>query len=161
MVCLLLLAVPVIATSEDDIAQGVDDDAIVVFFQGIETSFKGRQIKEMMRNLDKEFSYTMTYRTDGELSILSNDLETYIYDLRFLFMSNPVIHEYSVDVDDIERSGEDILVKVKITSILELDGLINSCSAASRYRLQQAVDRLFIMDVKGEAVCTNTQVKDN
>jgi hypothetical protein len=71
------------------------------------------------------------------------------------FKSKPEIQEYTIVVDDILRSGDDIMVLARIKSVVQFNGMINSSDASSNYHVQYVNDKFLIKDVRGDATCFN------
>ncbi|GAB4343051.1 MAG: hypothetical protein Kow0089_18560 [Desulfobulbaceae bacterium] len=108
--------------------------------------------------MNRDFSYTMTYTTDGVFTYLQSDAEKYRESLGAFFKSKPVIHEYTITVRDIQRTGDDVMVLAEIRSVVELSGIVNDCTASSNYHLSREKGRLVIRDVRGDASCANRGV---
>ncbi len=138
-------------------AAETDDEQVLSFFMSVEDSFRRMQIPDIMKYIHKDFSYIMTYSTDGIFSFLVSDSKKYRESLGSFFKSKPVIHEYEIGVESIQRTGEDIMVLARITSVVELNGIINSCDASSNYYVQYANGGFLIRDVRGDATCSNTR----
>lgn len=157
--CLLFSVLAVFSVTNIH-AEGADNEEVEVFFQYVEESFKSKDITEVIEHIHKDFSYIMTYSSNNSFSFLESDFEKYRVNVGAFFKSKPVIHEYSITVDDIQRSGEDILVLARLKSVVQLNGIMNSCDASSNYLIQKIDDEYFIKEVRGDADCTNTHVEE-
>ena len=156
---LLLLVLPGNLRAEEIAAVQGDDQEVAALFQAVETSFKNKRVQDLIANVHRDFSYTMTYSTDDSFSALKNDIATYRESLGAFFQSNPEIQDYAIKVEQIERSGEETLVLARIRSVVQLNGVVNSCEAFSNYTLLHEKGRLLIKTIRGDATCANTQAK--
>jgi hypothetical protein len=153
---LLLLSMAVAATAEP-VGDGAADPEVVALFQSLEQAFRRKSVQDIIANLHQDFIYDMTYRTDGALSALKNDLQQYRESLGAFFLSNPDIVDYRIMVESADASGREVTVQARIISVVRLNGIVNSCDASSGYSLLRANGRLLIKGVRGEAACTNTK----
>lgn len=134
------------------------DEDVIAFFRNLENSFLERDFSPIVKNLHKDFSYIMTYSTDDNISFLESDVKDYRKNVGSFFLSKPNIHEYSIKVEDIQYFGEDIMVLIRIKSVVELYNIINSCDASSNYHLQYIDNHLVVRDIRGDATCFNTKM---
>ena len=153
-ICLLLVMI-VVSFSGNIHAADPDDGKVVAFFQSVEESFKKKDIPEIIGHVHRDFSYIMTYSTNENFSFLESDFEKYRANVGSFFKSKPEILEYSIVVDDIQRSGEDIMVLARLKSVVQLNGIINSCDASANYLIQKVNKEYLIKEVRGDATCTN------
>lgn len=151
----LLLVVLVVSFSGNIHAADPDDEEVAAFFQSVEESFKKKDIPEIIGHIHEDFSYIMTYSTNGNFSFLESDFEKYRANVGSFFKSKPEMLEYSIVVDDIQRSGEDIMVLARLKSVVQLNGIINSCDASANYLIQKINNEYLIKEVRGDATCTN------
>jgi hypothetical protein len=140
-------------------ATDADVGEIVAFFQSVEESFKKKDIPEIIGHIHKDFSYIMTYSTNENFSFLESDFEKYRANVGSFFKNKPEILEYSIIVDDIQRSGEDIMVLARLKSVVQLNDIINSCDASANYLVQKVNNKYLIKEVRGDADCTNMLVE--
>jgi len=138
-------------------AEEPDDEQVLSFFQSVEDSFRGMNIPDIMVYIHRDFSYIMTYSTDGIFSYLVSDSKKYRENLGAFFKSKPEIRDYEITVDAIERSRDDIMVLARIRSVVQLNGIINSCDASSNYYVQYQDGGFYIKDVRGDATCSNSR----
>lgn len=151
----LLLSVFVISPAEE-IALGKADQEVTAFFRSVEAAFRNKRVQDIVANLHPDFFYIMTYSTDGAFSTLESDIGQYRKSVASFFQSAPEILDYTILVERIERSGKEIMVLARIKSVVRLNGIVNTCDAASNYSLLQENGRLIIKDVRGNATCSNT-----
>lgn len=155
----LLLLVLVVSFSGIARAERPDDQDVVAFFRTVEESFREKNVPEIIGHVHKDLSYVMTYSTNENFSFLESDYDNYRANVGAFFKSKPEIHEYSILIEDIRRSGGDVMVLARLKSVVQLEGIINSCDASSNYLLQKINHDYLIREVRGDATCTNTKVK--
>jgi len=155
--CLLFL-LPVFSFPGTIYSAGADDADVIAFFRSVEDSFRNQDVNEIVGHVHRDLSYIMTYSTNDNFSILESDFEKYRTNVISFFKSRPKIREYSITVDDIHRSGNDVMVVVRLKSVVLLNGTITSCDASSNYLIQKVNSAYLIRDVRGDATCTNTEV---
>lgn len=142
-------------------AYGIEasDEAVRDFFRSVEEAFRDKDVPELISHIGDTFIYVMTYSNGDDFTYLESDYSRYRKSVGSFFMSKPVIHEYSILVEDIQRKGEDINVLAKVRSVVELNEIINSCVAASNYQLNYVAGEFIIKGVRGNANCANEPVK--
>jgi len=153
----LVQAVFVISPAEEFATVKAEDREVTAFFRSVEVAFRNKRVQDIVANLHRDFSYIMTYSTDGAFSALESDIGQYRKSVASFFQSDPEILDYTIIVEGIERSGEEIMVLARIKSVVRLNGIVNTCDAASNYSLLQENGRLIIKDVRGDATCSNTK----
>ena len=158
MITCVVLVASVVFFSSKLYAADVGDKEVIAFFQSVEEAFKKKDVLEIIRHIDRDFSYVMTYSTSDNFSFLESDFEKYRANVGSFFKSKPEIHEYSIVVDNIQRSGEDIFVLARIKSVVQLSGILNSCEASSNYIVHYEDGEFFINGVRGDADCINKTV---
>lgn len=149
LACILVFAVASHADS-------IEDKEVTAFFDRLQKSFLERNFSGVVQSLHKDFSYIMTYVTDGKFSYLESDAKDYRKNVGAFFISKPEIYEYAITVENIERMDKDILVLIRTRSVVELYNIINTCEAMSNYHLRYIDNDLVVKDVRGDATCFNT-----
>ena len=152
--CVVLVVLVVFFTGKIH-AASVGDEEVIAFFQSVEEAFKNKDVPEIIKHIDRDFSYVMTYSSPDNFSFLESDFEKYRANVGSFFKSKPEIHEYSISVENIQQSGEAIFVLARIKSVVQLSGIINSCDASSNYFVYYEDDEFLIKGVRGDADCTN------
>lgn len=134
------------------------DEDVIAFFNNLEQSFLERNFSGIVRYLHMDFTYIMTYVTDGKISFLESDVKEYRKNVGSFFISKPNIYEYSITVENIQRFDKDVMVLLRIKSVVELYDIINSCEASSNYHLTYIDNHLVVRDIRGDATCSNTRL---
>ena len=142
-------------------AANVGDEEVIAFFQSVEETFREKDVPEIIGHIDRDFFYIMTYSSSDNFSFLESDFDKYRANVGSFFKSKPEIHEYSISVDNIQRSGEDIFVLARIKSVVQLSGILNSCEASSNYIVHYKDGEFLIKSVRGDADCTNKTVNSS
>jgi len=155
--CVVLIA-PVVFFTGQIHAADVGDEEVIAFFQSVEEAFKKKDIPEIIGHIDRDFTYIMTYSSSDNFSFLESDFDKYRDNVASFFKSKPDIHEYSIFVDNIQRSGEDIFVLARIKSVVQLSGILNSCEASSNYIVHYKDGEFLMKGVRGDADCFNKTV---
>lgn len=155
----LLQAIFAVAPAAEIATGKAEDREVTAFFRSVEGAFRNKRVQDIVANLHRDFSYIMTYSTDGAFSALESDIAQYRESVTSFFQSDPEILDYTILVEGIERSGEEIKVLARIKSVVRLNGIVNTCDAASNYSLLQENGRLIIKDVRGDATCSNTKIE--
>ena len=155
--CVVLIAPAFFFTSKIHAAD-VRDEEVIAFFQSVEEAFKKKDVLEIIGHIDRNFTYIMTYSSSDNFSFLESDFDKYRANVGSFFKSKLDIHEYSIIVDNIQRSGEDIFVLARIKSVVQLSGIVNSCEASSNYIVHYEDGEFLIRGVRGDADCINKTV---
>lgn len=155
----LLQAIFAVAPAEEIATGKAEDQEVTALFRSVEGAFRNKRVQDIVANLHRDFSYIMTYNTDGAFTALESDIEQYRKSVGSFFQSDPEIIDYTIIIEGIERSDEEIMVLARIKSVVRLNGIVNACDAASNYSLLQKKGRLIIKDVRGDATCSNTRTE--
>jgi hypothetical protein len=139
---------------DKDTAQA-ETQEVTALFKAVETSFRQKNVHDIVENLHRKFFYIMTFITDGGVTVLENDVEKYRSTVGGFFMSDPEIRDYTIRVEYLERSGEEIRVVARVSSSVVTNGMVSTCDAASNYTLVREKGRLLIRLVRGDATCRN------
>ena len=134
-------------------ATEIQDTHIASYVHEIEQAFLTKNHPRLMDQISRDFVYKIEIVREGQINQYEWTFGEYREGTSDMFSSNAIIKEFTIEILETTKTGDNIYLKTKTKSVVEHNNQINDCDVLSTEHLINYSNSLKIVSYQGVSNC--------